>query len=114
MMLNFDRGKVSLAPIVLHTKVDMIRHKSSPCLLLVLQKCSDLKDLLLWNPKNQIKILLMPMSAPSQRFPARNRFENSFFLNKKSKLIDLCRKKKADVEIFQVTFPAPDHDLLCI
>lgn len=56
MMLNFDRGKVSLAAIVLDRKVDMIRHKSSPCLLLVLQKCSDLKDLLLWNPKNQIKI----------------------------------------------------------
>ena len=56
MMLNFDRGKVSLTPIVLDRKVDMIRHKSSPCLLLVLQKCCDLKDLLLWNPKNQIKI----------------------------------------------------------
>ena len=56
MILNFDRGKVSLAPIVLHRKVDMIRHKSSSCLLLVLQKCSDLKDLLLWIPKNQIKI----------------------------------------------------------
>lgn len=51
MTLNFDREKVSLAPIVLDRKVDMIRHKSSPCLLLVLQKCSDLKDLLLWNPK---------------------------------------------------------------
>lgn len=51
MMLNFDRGKVSLAPIVHDRKVDMIRHKSSPCLLLVLQKCSDLQDVLLWNSK---------------------------------------------------------------
>lgn len=65
MMLNFDRGKVSLAPIVLHRKVDMIRHKSSPCLLLVLQKCSDLKDLLLWNPKNQIKIWIKAVSSGS-------------------------------------------------
>lgn len=65
MMLNFDLGKVSFAPIVLDRKVDMIRHKSSPCLLLVLQKCSDLKDLLLWNPKNQIKIWIKVVSSGS-------------------------------------------------
>ena len=65
MILNFDRGKVSLAPIVLHRKVDMIRHKSSPCLLLVLQKFSDLKDRLLWIPKNQIKIWIKAVSSGS-------------------------------------------------
>lgn len=50
---------------VLDRKVDMIRHKSSPCVLLVLQKCSDLKDLLLWNPKNQIKIWIKVVSSGS-------------------------------------------------